>query len=595
MDGGRAVALVVAVGLLVRVVHLVDLARLPLFARPTVDAALYVAAARDWAASGLPDVFFKPPLYPFLLSLVWRIGGESVVLLRALSVVCGAATCGVVWWLARRWFGSRIALAAGLLYALHQGAVYFEGEIVEIALATLVQVAALALVVRAHGRSGAAAAIAGLALGLGIVARPTYVLFAAAALVWLGRRAWLPALAGLVVAIAPVTLHNAIRGGDFVLVSANAGLNFYLGNNPRADGRIAAAADLPADPAAAERAARGIAEAAAGRSLRPSQVSGFWLRRGLEWMRSEPLRAATLVGRKLFYAWNATEIGDNEDISGLARRLPWLGHLPVGAWLLCPLGLAGLVLAPRQRETALARVYVFAQVAAVLPFFVVARFRLPWMPLLAVFAAWTLAQCAVHLRARRAPGARFATVVALAAIVCNIPAFGVRAPIDFDLDYKLAYAYQEQGQIEPALHAYRESLRRNPRNALAANALGVLSARSGGDLDEATRLVEQALVHDPERTPHYAESLAEIALQKRDAAAARAAVARGLAAGAAGAVRRALLVRGAEAERMTGDVAAEIAIQREIVALGGDDAVARAARDRLQALATASGTAAPAP
>ena len=37
---------------------------------------------------------------------------------------------------------------------------------------------------------------------------------------------------GLLVAIAPVTLRNYAIGGDAVLISSNAGINFYLGNNP---------------------------------------------------------------------------------------------------------------------------------------------------------------------------------------------------------------------------------------------------------------------------------------------------------------------------------------------------------------------------
>jgi 4-amino-4-deoxy-L-arabinose transferase-like glycosyltransferase len=579
--------LVVAVGLAVRIVHLVDLSRLPLFDRPTVDAALYIDAARAWAGGTVPPVFFKPPLYPFLLAQVWRLAGDSFWTLRLFSAICGAATCGLVWWLGRRWFGVRTALGAGLLYALHSGAVYFDGEIVEIALATLVQVAALAAVARADGRSRRDTLVAGVVLGLGVVARPTFFVFAAAALVWLGRRRVAPPVAGLLLAVLPVTLHNVVRGGDFVLVSSNAGLNFYLGNNPRADGRIAAAAELPANPGAAERAARDVAERTAGHSLRPSEVSRFWLQKGLAYAGADPGRTLALAARKLFYCWNAAEIGDNEDIAGLMRHLPWLGHLPVGAWLLCPLGLAGLVLAPRRRDLGLARLYVAAQIVALLPFFVVARFRLPWMPILALFAAWLVGALVSSLRARRLPPIASLAVTAAAALVCNVPAFGVRAPVDFDLDYKLGYAYQQEGRTDAALAAYRESLRRNPRNALAANALGVLQAETGGDLAAAAALVQRALELDPARTANYAESLAAIELRRGDAAAARAACVRGLAADPDAATRRALLERRAAAERLAGDTAAEASALRALLEAGASGAAAAAAEARLRALASA--------
>ena len=62
-DGRRASFTVLAVALVARLVHLFEWSRLPLFDRPTVDAALYLDAARHWAHGVFPAVFFKPPLY----------------------------------------------------------------------------------------------------------------------------------------------------------------------------------------------------------------------------------------------------------------------------------------------------------------------------------------------------------------------------------------------------------------------------------------------------------------------------------------------------------------------------------------------------
>jgi len=45
--------------------------------------------------------------------------------------------------------------------------------------------------------------------------------------------------AGLVLPIIPVTLHNALVGHDFVPIASQGGVNFYIGNNPVADGYTA--------------------------------------------------------------------------------------------------------------------------------------------------------------------------------------------------------------------------------------------------------------------------------------------------------------------------------------------------------------------
>ena len=580
--------LVLGVAFAVRLLHLLDFARLPLFERPTVDAALYVDLARRLAQDFAADeAFYKPPLYPYLLALAWKLVGANWFLLRLPGVLFGTATCGVAWWLARRLFGPRVALLAGLFCAANRIAVYFEGELLEIGLVTLVHTSSLALVLWA-GSSGRErdpaprwrAAVAGLALGLGTVARPTLLLFDAVAIAWLGRRAAGPALAGLFLAVLPVTLHNAAHGGGFVLVSSNLGVNYYLGNNPRANGRIAASSELPANPAAAERAARALAEQAEGRALRASEVSGYWLRRGIAWDLAHPAAALGLFARKLSFAWNAAEISDNEDLPGLAHHLRVLRVLPIGMWLLAPLGLVGLVLAPRRREVHLLRWFVAAQVASLLPFFVVARFRLPWTPALAVLAAWATLEALVRLRGRVARG-RFFGLLAAAGLFCGLPLFGVRAPVDFSLEYKIAWAYQESGRTDEALAWYREAIRREPRDALAHNALGVLLAERGQDLEGATRSIETALSLDPARTAQYAESLAGVHLRRGDPVAALRACARGLAAKPDASAERSLRLREAEAQRALGNAAAEARALTAALAAGLPEPRAAQVRQRL--------------
>jgi 4-amino-4-deoxy-L-arabinose transferase-like glycosyltransferase len=590
-DGWPAAAFVVAAGLVVRLLHLIDLRRLPLFDRPTVDAALYLDLARDIAtqAFAYPAVFYKPPLYPYLLATAWRLGGDDFMLLRLPGIVAGAVTCGLVWWIARRLFDARVALVAGLLVALHRTAVYFDTELLEIGVAACLHTAALALVLRADAAPRRRLlALAGLALGLGTIARPTLLVFDAVVLFGMGRRRLLPVLAGLAIGILPATLHNAWHGHDFVLVSSNLGVNFHLGNNPRADGRIAASDALPANPAAAERSARTLAEAAAGRPLRPSQVSSYWLHRGLTYVTQHPGRAVELAIRKLFYSWNAAEISDNEDLAGLSRHLRVLRVLPVGTWLLAPLGLAGLVLAPRRRDIGWLRAFVVAQIAALLPFFIVARFRLVWMPALAVLAAWALVALVRSVRQPQRARGRLWAVLAAAVLVCSVPAFGVRAPVDFDLDYKLGYAWQQRGQLDAALAAYRESVRRHPQNALAMNALGVLLAERGEDLNAAAGWIEKALALDPAHAANYQESLAGVHLKRGDAVAALAACDAGLAVATDASVRAALYRRAAAAHRQRSDAAAEIAALRAALAAAPGDPNAAAARARLGELGAAA-------
>ena len=546
-DGARAAFLLGALAAVVRLLHLLDYARLPLFARPTVDAALYLEQAQRLAATWtLPEVFFKPPLYPYLLGAWLRCVGLEFFWLRLPFALLGALTAVLTWQLGRRLFDSRVAFLAGCLQALQPTAVFFDGELLEVGLATCLQLGALLAVLHAGSAPRQRHRFAaGLLLGLGCVAKPSFSAWALLALVWLGRRGATVAAAGWLLALAPVTLHNA-RYGDFVPVASNLGLNFYLGNNPWANGRMAAAPELPAEPARARRTATALAVAAAGHELRPSQVSRYWFERGLAHATAAPWRTLGLLGRKLFYAWNGAAIADNEDLSGLPRYLWVYRFLPASMWLLAPLGLLGLLLSGAGRELRLVQSFVGVQVLVLLPFFVVERFRLPWAPVLAVFAAWWLLRLGSFWPGRRFWKSAGAGVAAL--VLCNLPLFGVKEPAAMDLDYKMGYAYQQEGKLDAALAAYRQAVRRRPESALARNALGTLLAERGEHLDEAAALVQSALDLDATYTPHFAESLALVELRRGRPQAALAACDRGLAAAPEPALRAALLRRAAEAK-----------------------------------------------
>jgi hypothetical protein len=118
-DRWPALALVLGVALAVRLLHLLDFARLPLFERPTVDAALYVELAKRLAQDFAADeAFYKPPLYPYVLAVVWKLAGASWFLLRLPGVLFGTATCARLQ--ARAPASAPAALLAVSFYAVHR-------------------------------------------------------------------------------------------------------------------------------------------------------------------------------------------------------------------------------------------------------------------------------------------------------------------------------------------------------------------------------------------------------------------------------------------------------------------------------------------
>jgi tetratricopeptide (TPR) repeat protein len=144
-------------------------------------------------------------------------------------------------------------------------------------------------------------------------------------------------------------------------------LNFYVGNNPQADGTYH---HVP-----------GIRPTIAGQQEDAPQVEarrGSFYRQAWSWIRANPLSAVSLFIRKLAYTVNQTDLALNYSYSyftkDVASPLRWL---VVGPWLLFPLGIVGAVRHIREKQFAIWASFIPIYAISVALFFVSSRYRLP--------------------------------------------------------------------------------------------------------------------------------------------------------------------------------------------------------------------------
>ena len=87
------------------------------------DEGVYAFTGLAWSDGAQPlaaypdQILFSPPIYPFLVSLAFRLSGPSAVAAVAINVLVGVATVFLVGLLARRWFGWQAGVAAAVLLA----------------------------------------------------------------------------------------------------------------------------------------------------------------------------------------------------------------------------------------------------------------------------------------------------------------------------------------------------------------------------------------------------------------------------------------------------------------------------------------------
>ena len=535
-----AVWLAGLVALGVRILYLIESGANPFRTHLSLDPKYY----HEWAQAILqgplcgPDVFAQAPLYPYLLAGIYAVTGPDPLAPLWLQALLGAATAMLGASLAGRYFGPIGALATGLLLALYKPGIFYTGVLLVPVVATLLFAAALWLAESHPLLAGIAAGLTGLAHpvllpGALLVTGVTAELPAAARAP--GRpqpagRSLRPALlvlAGTALAILPATVHNLACSGRFVPISANSGINLYIGNGPEANGFYASP-----DGLRAEQDLLGVREASdrAGRPLSTVESSRYWTGETLAEIHARPGKAAGLYLRKVYLTLFSYETPQVESLD-FEKRFSTLLRVPLlPNWALLAL-LAGFALvllrrSPRMRLWG-AAVLLTALVIGV--FFATGRFRFPMHLLLALMSGGGLAALAALLEGRElhVPGAGgdpAARALAAGAAGDGLPrgarlkharvpqallAAGLLAVllvpnwlrVQKDLTYgqyhyRLGVVAEGDARIEEAQREYAAALAIDPTVARAAINLGILAARQG-DLARAEPLLERGVQLDP--------------------------------------------------------------------------------------------------
>lgn len=507
---GFLIIFVVALGL--RGVYLYQVRSCPFFGHEIMDPAFH----REWGvaiAAGetfTEGPYFRGPLYPWFLGLIYWLFGESDLAPRIVQIVIGAASCGLVYLIGVQAFRRRTGLLAGLAAATYWVFLYFEAELLIAWLAVFLDLLLVWLLLRAQERQSPWPwLVAGGVLGLSALARPSVLLFAPAILIWLGvlhRSSWRRVLGcagcfvlGCVLLVVPVTVRNYVAGGDRVLISSSAGVNFFIGNNPGSDGMTAIVPGTPAEWWAGYYAQIERAEQAAGRRLKASEVSRYYWREAFKFMRAQPGQATALLVNKLRLFWSRWEISNNQDIRFVTDNFtPVVRFLPLTFWVVGPLGLLGLLLSlGRARRLFPLWGFVLVYMVGVVAFFVTARYRLPVVPVLMVLGSHALFWCIDALRAARWRSVAWAMLVLVpaAVLVSHVPE-GVEVG-EAQTCGSAGIVLAEQGRTAEAEEYLQESLRRYTGQPKVWFTLGLIRMQQG-DLVEAEACLSRTVALAPD-------------------------------------------------------------------------------------------------
>ncbi len=519
-------ATIILVGLVLRGLYLRELVNTPDFEYPLVDADYHDYWARgvafgQWSPPRFePDPklqeypYFRPPGYPFFLAAVYRLAGKGYVGPRVVQMLVGLINVLLCFLIARRLFGDVAGLISAALMSTYWVFIYFEGEFLEPSFAVML----VLLIVRVaiswlESQSTLRMLVAGVLLGVLALVRPNALLWVIAVGAWaswslLGRSqkkrvatTLAVLLAGTLLAVAPVTIRNSVGGRDLVPISSTGGVNLFIGNNDRADGLVRGTMpgignlDTSFDWPTIVR----NLEAKTGRRMKHSEASDYLASQALQWMRRNPGRVADLMWTKTLLFWGPEEQADNKVValdrqsSAVLRRIPLdfavvLGFALSGV-LLFFLGRNRLIDKPvitadssRARREAVVLIVCLIVIwyASHLPFAITARYRVPIIPLLMIFAAFFAEREWGFLKSRRwKKAAVWATALAAALVFTSTDFADTEEPSTARWHYQRGIAYTRSGQAGAAIAEYQRALEANPDYLAVHNDLAAVLASTG--------------------------------------------------------------------------------------------------------------------
>ncbi|MET0650554.1 MAG: glycosyltransferase family 39 protein [Pyrinomonadaceae bacterium] len=186
-----------------------------------------------------PDLLGHPPGYPFVLAAVYGVFGESDAAVQIFQAACDALAAALVFLIAAELLSYGVGVTAGVLAALAPQFCWNSLMLLPDTLAVLPLLAAVWLLVRERESRPVLKALgAGVLVGVScwlranaLLLAPFMALIAVPFLFPKGVRAR-PALAlaaGALLAVAPVTIRNAVVYGHFIPVSLGAGQTLVEG------------------------------------------------------------------------------------------------------------------------------------------------------------------------------------------------------------------------------------------------------------------------------------------------------------------------------------------------------------------------------
>jgi 4-amino-4-deoxy-L-arabinose transferase-like glycosyltransferase len=513
-EGGTPLVVLLVLVLALKILFQFDhSANNPVSRHPVSDELLYIDSAAEIAGGVLStgEVFHSAPLYPYLVAPIFAVCGPDPLAARLFQALLGAAAVLLFYLAARFYFSRPWALGAAAAMALYYPFTFFEGKLL-IATSAVFFLNLVLFLFAAQikiPKTGLAFA-AGIAVGIASGLRPNLVLMIPLLALWLlwffrkrgGLARALLFAAGAFLPILPFTWHNWKVADDFVLLSDNGGINFYLGNNPGAKGSFHVTESIWGHKEHQFFMAKQMAEQARGRTLKPSEVSSYWMEQGFAFAKEQPMDYLHLLFQKLKSFLENFEYAIIYTPSVERPLTPSL-YIPFIPWAVFisafALGLTALLFKGRGDGRWIVPLLIVAvNLFSILLFFNYSRFRMVALPSMILISLFGLQQWMLQVKGRKWKHAVPWALAGLLAFPVSLVPYGDLSRLQKAHGLTtIARAYRDDGDFTDADRYFTEAFAVGPDMGLILNERGRLRLENN-DVEGAKADLEKAYEMHPD-------------------------------------------------------------------------------------------------
>lgn len=504
----------VALGFILRIIFLTEINNSPFNKILFSDAFIYFEHANNMLKNNSlfgSEVFFMSPFYSYFLTLAIALFNDAILFTRLLQIIISTGTIYLVFLIGKNLHSEKTGLFAAVITAIYPLFIFYSSSLLLETLQVFIVTILVYLIIKDQNQpDGKHWFWVGIVLGLAAILRANILLFFPVLIVWLFIRfrknnyslnSFYKVIffftIGAAIPVVPITLQNYLAEKDFVLITSNGGINFYLGNHAAATGiyKTPENYDLFFD-----LSGKNFAERKLNKTLTSSEASSYWLSRGLDFAVSQPWSAAKLTAKKvlLFLGEDENPQSAIMDMDFFRKNYSTLLKFPLpGFYVVMILSIFGIFLhRERNHNYKIMVLLLITYIISIVLFFVVGRFRLAVTPVIIIFSAIGMNEIWLIIKEKNFKKLTVPLLVVFVLIALNFtltPKFNFS---EYDAYVSLGNSYFEKKQYDLALNNYKRSLELKEDPGTYVMIANVYSAQK--DVNNAMRTYKRAVEINPD-------------------------------------------------------------------------------------------------